>query len=431
MVSFCYDTKATHYRRSAQMKNTKVARVRQKIAMLKQQFLQSDTGLFDQALGEHEIEAVMRELVDSHRERIYPPLDTLRLFVGQVLSADRACQDVVGRRLSERVAQGQSLSALNTSAYCEARQRLPTTLPVILSTMIGELLEAMTPAAWRWQGRCVKMFDGTTVTMPDTPSNQETYPQSREQKPGLGFPIARIGALIGLSSGAMLAYQVAACKGKGTGEQSLLANLLDRLNKDDVLLADALLATWWIIHGAIGRGVDVVMPQHGVRITDFTRGQRLGKKDHLVQWPRPPKPQTMTVEEYARYPELITMREVEVNGRILVTTLLDPMFVSACALGALYKMRWNIEVDFRTIKATLEMDVLRCKSQPMVDKEIAVYFMAYNLVRWAMAKAAALTDVLPRVLSFTGAKRLLVAFADQLRRTQENQICTVIATVLA
>lgn len=413
------------------MKNTKVMRIRQKVSMLKQQFLQSGTGLFDQALGVYEIEAVMRELVEPHRERIYPPLDTLRLFVGQVLSADRACQDAVGRRLSERVAQGQSLSALNTSAFCEARQRLPTTLPVALSTMLGERLEAMTPAAWRWQGRCVKLFDGTTVTMPDTPSNQETYPQSREQKPGLGFPIARIGALIGLSSGAMLAYQVSACKGKGTGEQSLLANLLDRLNKDDVLLADALLATWWIIHGAIVRGVDVVMPQHGARITDFTRGQQLGKKDHLVQWPRPPKPKAMSAEEYAKFPEFITMREANVKGRILVTTLLDPAFASVQSLGALYTMRWNIEVDFRTIKATLEMDVLRCKSQPMVDKEIAVYFLAYNMVRWAMAKAALLADVLPRMLSFAGAKRLLGAFAAQLRQTSGDKIRTLIATVTA
>ena len=411
------------------MNDSKVERVRQKVMMLKQQFLQGGTGIFDQALGEYEIAAVVAELVAPHRERIYPPLDTLRLFVGQVLSSDGACQDVVGRRLSERVAQGQSPSALNTSAYCEARQRLPTTLPVALSTMIGERLEAMTPAAWRWQGRSVKLFDGTTVTMPDTPSNQETYPQSREQKSGLGFPIARIGALIGLSSGAMLGYQVAACEGKGTGEQSLLANMLDQLNPGDVLLADALLATWWIIQGAVNRGVDVVMPQNGGRITDFARGLQLGKNDHVVQWARPPKPKLMSAEAYARHPEFIKMREVKVNGRVLVTTLLDPAIASAHALGALYKMRWNIEVDFRTIKATLEMDVLRCKSQPMVDKEIAVYFLAYNLVRWAMAKAALLVDILPRLLSFTGAKRLLGAFADQLRHTSGDQVNTLIATV--
>jgi hypothetical protein len=144
-----------------------------------------------------------------------------------------------------------------------------------------------------------------------------------------------------------MGYQVAACKGKGTGEQSLLMNLLDHLDTRDVLLADALLATWWIIHGAISRGADVVMAQHGVRITDFTRGKRLGQNDHVVQWPRPPKPKAMSAEEYASYPDFIEIREVEVKGRILVTTLIDPAFVTVQALDALYNMRWCIEVDFR------------------------------------------------------------------------------------
>jgi len=178
------------------MNDNKVERVRQKVMMLKQQFLQGGTGVFDQVLGDREIAAVAAVLVEPHRERIYPPLDTLRLFVGQVLSADRACQDVVSRRLSERTAQGQSANALNTGAYCDARKRLPIELPVTLGILTGERLEAMMPPAWRWQGRCVKLFDGTTITMPDTPSNQETYPQSREQKPGLGFPIARIDLTI-------------------------------------------------------------------------------------------------------------------------------------------------------------------------------------------------------------------------------------------
>lgn len=413
------------------MKDNKVKRMRQRTVMFRRQFLQDDTGIFAQALGDQEVAAAVDELVGPYRERIYPPLDTLRLFVGQVLSSDRACQDVVSRRLSERIAQGQSVSALNTGVYCDARQRMSIKLPQTLGAKLGNQMELVAPSAWRWQGRPVKLFDGTTVSMPDTPSNQKAYPQSREQKPGLGFPIARIGALISLSSGAILGYQVAACKGKGTGEQSLLMNLLIHLDAGDVLLADALLATWWIIEDTIRRGADVVMPQHGARITDFTCGHLLGKNDHVVQWPRPPKPKTMSAEDYARYPEFITMREIKINGRILVTTLLDPAAVLPRALDALYKMRWNIEVDFRTVKATLEMDVLRCKSQPMVDKEIAVYFMAYNLVRWAMAKAALLADVLPRVLSFTGTKRLLSAFADQLRRTSGNQVRTLIATVTA
>jgi len=413
------------------MKDNKVERTRQGVTMLRRQFLQEDAGIFDRMLGDREMAAVASGLVAPYRERIYPPLDTLRLFVGQVLSADRACQDVVGRRLSERIAQGQSASALNTGSYCDARRRLPVGLPMTLGAMIGERLESLAPSPWRWQGRTVKLFDGTMVSMPDTPSNQRAYPQSREQKPGLGFPIARIGALIGLASGAILRHQVVACEGQGTGEQSLLENLLDQLTPGDVVLADALLATWWIIEGASRRGADVVMAQHGRRITDFRRGQRLGKNDHIVHWPRPPKPRAMSAEEYASYPETIAVREVEVKGRILVTTLRDPRFAPAHALGALYQMRWNIEVDFRVIKATLQMDVLRCKSQPMVEKEIAVCLLAYNLVRWAMAKAAAFSDILPRTLSFTGAKRLLSAFADQLRRTSRHQVRATIATVLA
>ena len=354
------------------MKDSKVERTRQQAMMFGRQFLQGDGSVFDQALGAEVMAAAICTHAPGCRERIYTPLDTLRLFVGQVLSADRACQDVVGRRLSERIAQGQSESALNTGSYCDARQRLPLAMPVALCSALGAQLEASAPAHWRWQGRSVKLFDGTIVSTPDTASNQKAYPQSHEQKPGLGFPIARIGALISLASGAMLGYQVVACEGKGTGEQTLLGNLLDHLHAGDIVLADALLATWWIIEGAIGRGVDVVMAQHGKRITDFTRGERLGKNDHIVQWSRPPKPKTMSADEYAHYPEFITVREVEVNGRILVTTLLDPKVAAPGALTSLYKMRWNIEVDFRTINATLEMDVLRGKSQPMIEKEIAV-----------------------------------------------------------
>ncbi len=184
------------------MKDNKVKRIRQKIVVFRRQFLQDATGVFSQALGDQKVAAVMDELVEPYRERIYSPVDTLRLFVGQVLSSDRACQDVVGRRLSERIAQGQSASALNTGSYCDARQRLPVKLPQTLGAKLGEQMELMTPSAWSWQGRAVKLFDGTTISMPDTPSNSQAYPQSSEQKPGLGFPLARIGALISLSSDA-------------------------------------------------------------------------------------------------------------------------------------------------------------------------------------------------------------------------------------
>ena len=418
------------------MKNTSAHHLDRGGERLRHQFFLGEGAWFEQVLDAPTLSAVLREHGAPGRHRLYPPIDTLRLFIGQVLSTDRACQDVVGRRLSERIANGQSASALSTSAYCDARQRLSLALPTTLSQIIAQRLELCAPQSWRWRGRRVVLFDGTSVSMPDTPSLQQAYPQSATQAAGLGFPMARIGALIGLASGAVLAYQVAACKGKGTGEQTLLQSLTAHLNTGDVLLADALLATWWIIEAAKRRGADVLMAQHGKRITDFARGRPLGaaqgkgQKDHVVQWPRPPKPKLMSAEDYAAYPEFITMREIEIDGRILVTTLLDPQYASARALRTLYAMRWNIEVDFRVIKSTLQMDVLCCKSRAMVEKEITVCLLAYNLVRAAMAKAAALKDVLPRSLSFSGAKRLLAAFADQLRRTAANQVDAVISGVL-
>lgn len=200
------------------MKDIKLDRLRHNAIPFGQQFLQSDDSAPDRTFGQSLIETVHFHL-PPHRERIYAPLETLRLFIGQILSTDGACQEVVGQRLSERIAQGQSASALTTGSYCDARQGLPLSLPVALGRALGTQLESAAPPHWRWQRRTIKIFDGTTVSMPDRPSNQAACPQSREQKAGLGFPIARTGALIGLASGAVIAYQVAACKDKGTGEQ--------------------------------------------------------------------------------------------------------------------------------------------------------------------------------------------------------------------
>jgi hypothetical protein len=149
-----------------------------------------------------------------------------------------------------------------------------------------------------------------------------------------------------------------------------------------------------------------------------------------VTWPRPTRPDWMTPDAWQRYPAELSMRECEVDDRVLVTTLLDPRVASPRELDDLYSLRWNIEVDWRTIKVTMDMDVLRCLSPDMIRKEIAVYLLAYNLVRWAVAAAAKLSEVLPRALSFTGAKRALLAFAEQLRRSSRHRLTSMFATVL-
>lgn len=215
-------------------------------------------------------------------------------------------------------------------------------------------------------------------------------------------------------SGAVLAYDLTTLRGKGSGEQTVLYGLLKHIQPGDIILADALLTTWCLIQAIQSRGADVVMSKHGRRESDFAQGQILGKRDHIVEWPRPPRLEWMSHSEYAALPKKLRMREIEVQGRVLVSTMHDPRYASIQALDQLYGMRWNIEVDFRSLKATMQMDVLRCKSKEMVDKEIAAYMLTFNLVRWAMNASAVLADVLPRALSFACAKRLLTRFSLQL-----------------
>lgn len=405
--------------------------MRRGVTALRHQFAQGGSGVLSEVLAGADVAQVVEAEAGHYRDRCYPPLTTLRLFIGQVLSEDGACQDVVGRHLSDCVAAGRPPCGLNTGPYCQARQRLPLAIPQRLSRMVGKRLESRMPKAWCWRGRHVKLFDGTTVSMPDTAENQRAFPQNSEQKAGLGFPVVRIGGLISLASGAVLGHAVAACKGKGTGEQTLLRGLLPLIVKGDILLADALLATWWIVAEIQRQGGDVVMVQQGRRLTDFAQGRRLGQNDHVVEWPLPKRPKWMSLDDYAYCPAVLRVREVEVDGRILITTLLDPKAVTPRELDTLYALRWNIEVDWRTIKVTMAMDILRCRSPEMIEKEIAVHLLAYNLVRWTMASAAWLGDVLPRCLSFKSAKRVLLAFGEQLRHCGGQRLSFMFATVLA
>lgn len=406
------------------------ARMRRGVVELRHRFAQGGQGIFSEVVSTQEIVDMIKATAGEYRDRHYPPLTTLRLFIEQVLSEDQACQDVVGRHLSECVSQGQSASSLGTSAYCQARQRLPQKLVDQAHRLVGQRLEAGLPTRWRWRNRRVVLFDGTTVSMPDTPKNQRDFPQSPEQKPGLGFPVARIGGLIGLASGAVLGHAVSACEGKGSSEHTLLRELIPLIEPGDVLLADALLATWWLIADVTARGADVLMAQHGCRQTDFSRGEWLGIGGHLVEWPKPPRPKWMSLLDYQRYPAKLRIREVEVDHRILVTSLLSPSVVTSRELDTLYRQRWNIEVDWRAIKVTIHMDVLRCMTPEMVKKEISVHLLANNLVRWTMASAAYLGEVLPRLLSFTGAKRVLTAFAAELRLCPNQRLSVMFATVL-
>jgi Transposase DDE domain len=358
---------------------------------------------------------VVQEEVGRWRERTYPPLTTLGLFIGQALSPDGACQDAVARCLSERTARGEAPCSLSSGPYCKARQRLPQGLIDRLAIAVGKTLEGASPAHWAWRGRPVKLMDGTTISMPDTADNQARYPQSGVQAPGLGFPLAMLVALISLSTGAVLHWAMGPCRGKHTGEQALFRTLMPHLAAGDVILADRYHCNYFTVALLTEHGVDLVTRQHQLRITDFRRGRRLGPRDQLVEWVRPQRPRWMDHETYARMPERLCLRQMEVAGRILVTTLTDARAIRPSDIDALYRRRWQVEVDLRSIKAVMGMDIVRAKSAAMVDKEIAVHLLAYNLVCALMVRAAAGARLAVRSLSFKGSLQLLLAFQHQLR----------------
>ncbi len=406
----------------------------EQVRQFRARFVQSVGTVLSDIVPKHSLLQSIIEEAGVYRERIYGPFATLVLFVEQVLGSDHSCQDAVARGLSARVALGESPCSLNTGPYCRARTRLPLSLLTRLAREVGKRLCAGQPTAWRWRGREVKLIDGTTVSMPDTPANQARFPQSRQQKSGLGFPMARLVAIVSLSAGAVLDWAASAYQGKNTGETALLWQLMPHLARGDVLIADSYYCGYFMIAGLMARGIDIVMPQHHLRATDFRRGRRLGARDHVVTWARPQRPAWMDEATYARMPEALTMREVRTGGRTLVTTLADTQDVAKPALAELYAMRWQVELDLRSIKAVMQMDVLRCKTPAMVEKEIAAHLLAYNLVRAIMAQAAYLNNVSPRQLSFKATLQLINAFERNLRHYPRRRIreqCTHLLAAIA
>ncbi len=345
--------------------------------------------------------ATTEALLPAHRERLYPPTVTLSMFMRQALEEDGSCQKAVNGWAAQRVADGLGPMSVHTGGYCRARQRLPVAMVRGLARETGRQLSALTLTPWRWRGRTVKLVDGTGISMPDTEENQASYPQPNSQAPGVGFPLARMVAVICLATGAALDAALAPYSGKGNSELGLLRRLGAAFHPGDVMLADALYCNYFLIATLSAAGVDVLFTQQGSRSTDFRRGQSLGARDHLVCWRKPPtRPEWMTPEQYEAFPQELKMREAKVAHRVLVTTMLDHRAVSKDELSALYARRWNVELDLRNIKTTMGMEVLHCQTPQMNEKELWVHLLAYNLIRLLMAQAASTADVDPRTLSF-------------------------------
>jgi hypothetical protein len=375
------------------------------------------------------VEAVLPE----HRERLFPPTETLSMFIAQALSEDGSCRQVVNDAMVKRVIGGLKPGSTDTGGYCKARGRLPEAMVSTLARATGGIITKGAASWWHWRNRPVRLVDGATVTLPDTEENQAAFPQSSSQKTGLGFPMCRVVALLCLGSGALLDAALGPCQGKGSDEQSLLRELLDSLQSGDILLGDAFYATYFLLCELVRGGVDGLFEQYGARkrSTDFSTGEKLGVRDHLIVLTKPKKPDWMSQYEYDQAPDTLKVREFQADGKIMVTTFLCPTDTPKRVLKALYRQRWHVELDLRNIKTTLRMEHLRCKTPEMARKELWVYLLAYNLIRLLMAQAALLADQIPRQLSFKHTVQIWMAWQQRGGATHDAVSINALLVLIA
>jgi hypothetical protein len=396
------------------------------------QELQRRPGLpFADLLPANVINQTARGLGCLFRQRIFTPAVTLWTFLSQVLDADHSCRQAVARLLAHRTARGLGPCSPDTGAYCKARGRLPEELLRELTRSTGQQLHHKAPSAWLWKGRPVKVADGTGLSLQDTPKNQKAYPKSKKLAPGVGFPLVRLVVVFSLTVGAVLEAAIGPFHGKGNGELSLWRKLADTLQGGDVLLGDRLYPTFWTVAGALARGADVVMRMHAGRAAVWFRGRGHRTDNRRIWWQKPQRPEWMSRKEYDSIPQWLRLRAVRVDVRqagfrtqrvVLVTTLTNAEAITGTDLADLYRRRWQAELYLRSLKETLQMDILRSKSPEMVRKEIWVHLLVYNLVRTLMAQAAALAQIRPDQISFTGALQSINAFLPEMRavRTEED-----------
>ena len=355
------------------------------------------------------------------RHGIFSTPVVLWAFLSQVLrdGKEAACQAAVASIAAARLERGEEPPTEDTGDYCRARAKLAPLALKAISCEVAEELEQAADPGWLWKGtHHAKLVDGFTFTMPDTPANQQQYPQAKTQQSGIGLPIGRATAIMSLATGAITNLACGPYQGKQTGETALLRSMLDSFQPGDVVVMDRYFCSFMMLAMLHGRGVHPCTRQHQRRSSDLRQGRRLGKHDRLMTWTRPERPVWMDPTEYARIPEALEVRVIRFTIREpgrrtreieVVTTLTDAEAYSRDDIAELYGFRWNTELDIRSIKSTLNLDHLRCKTPKMVAAEVWATILAYNLIRTTAAGAAALHGKQPRQISFTAACQYILS----------------------
>lgn len=399
--------------------------------------------VFGEMLPEHLLGTSERGV--NSRERILTPEVTFWAFISQVFDVGSSCRDVVRKveawwRWMQK--DRKPKPSLSPSAYCQARARLEMQTLRLIHGHLAWSLARRVESSQLWLGRRVKIVDGTTLSMPDTPANQESWPQSSSQKEGLGFPCMKLVGIFSLASGGLEHYATGTLH---QHESVLFRSLGDWLEKGDLMLGDRGFCSYASLARLSQRGIDSVMRLHQARKVSFREGRRLGPDDRLVTWNKPAqRTDAWSREEWEALPESLPLRLIRLYVRTpgfrtrvvtLVTTLTDAEAYPAEKIRALYGQRWGVELHFHQIKILLGLDILRCKSPDLVEKETLMHLIAYNLIRLFMQKAADEHQVDLGRISFKGALDTVRHFAAAIHaaratpRKQDSLIEQMLTTI--
>lgn len=396
---------------------------------------------FGDLLTEERFREIVAEEEIAGRACFFTPLMTVWGWLWQSLHS-ASCWQAGLACMTWSLKRGQTAPSPENNAYGKARGRLPERLPARLVCETGQKVSAAADD-WKWQGHRVRVVDGTTATMSDTEENQRDYPQPASQAKGLGFPIVRLVVVFCLACGSALDMALGRWRGKGTGEASLLLALLDNVGKDDVLLGDRYFSSYATVALLLAQGSHYVGRGHASRRVDFRKGVQLGPRDHIAVWWKPTSRGVVDAEQWAQLPEYVVVREIyvrvavrgfRVKQFVAVTTLLDADRYEAADLAELYRARWQVELNLRSLKSIMGMDHLKCQTPEMVRKELWMHLLAYNLVRCTMVRAAHRTNGTPEAISYSGALQALQnpiddgpPLTDEQRALIDEAVLTAIA----
>lgn len=409
--------------------------------LLKEQ-LSSSIGLpLSEVLSAQAIEQVCQKHQHQYRQTLFTPVVTLWMWLSQVLETDKSLRNAVARVMAWSASNGCAIPSTDTGGYCKARQRLPLSIIEHFRKQSGTHLDEQLKPEHLWCGRRVKICDGSSVTLSDTPANQQEYPQPSNQAPGCGFPMMKILVVFSLATGALLEVLTAPLN---TMDVTLLRPLYAHLTPEDVVLADRAFGTYVDLALIVQHKADGVFRRHHARKSDFRRGKKLGIGDHIVTWKRPRKCAAgMSLEAFLSLPEQLTVREVHVLVQqpgfrsreiIIVTTLLDATCYSRAKLAQLYLLRWQVEVNLKHLKTTLGMKFLAVKTPQMARKELNIYLLAYNLLRTLMWQAGQAQQADPLRLSLQGTRQQFNHFIPQFAgaaKRQRQSLYQALLTVIA